>query len=121
LAAVLGPALTTTIAKLIVELAAFPLGWLATLLTLRSATAFALLAAVLTLFVGVLSAVVVVTVAVAVMLLTGMVKVKVITIEAPGASVSVVVFAPLVLIVPPAVPTTRLPVTLAAVLVPLLL
>ena len=62
-AAVLGPALTTTIAKLIVELAVFPLGWLATLLTLRSATAFALLAAVLTLFVGVLSAVVVVTVA----------------------------------------------------------
>ena len=52
---------------------------------------------------------------------TGMVKVKVITIEAPGASVSVVEFAPLVLIVPPAVPTTRLPVTLAAVLVPLLL
>jgi hypothetical protein len=121
-AAVLGPALTTTIAKLIVELAVFPLGWLATLLTLRSATAFALLAAVLTLFVGVLSAVVVVTVAVAVTSLTAMVKVKVSVIVCPGVSVSVFVLpVPLVVITPPAVPTTTLPVTFAAVLVPLLL
>jgi hypothetical protein len=121
-AAVLGPALTTTIAKLIVELAVFPLGWLATLLTLRSATAFALLAAVLTLFVGVLSAVVVVTVAVAVTSLTAMVKVKVSVIVCPGVSVSAFVLpVPLVVITPPAVPTTTLPVTFAAVLVPLLL
>jgi hypothetical protein len=98
------------------------LGWLATLLTLRSATAFALLAAVLTLFVGVLSAVVVVTVAVAVTSLTAMVKVKVSVIVCPGVSVSVFVLpVPLVVITPPAVPTTTLPVTFAAVLVPLLL
>jgi hypothetical protein len=121
LAAVLGPALTTTIAKLMVELAVLPLGWLATLLRLRSALALTASAAVPMLLVGVLSAVVVVTVLVAVTLLTGMVKVKVSWIDAPGARLSVVVFAPLVLIAPPAVPTTTLPVTLAAVLVPLLL
>ena len=61
-----------------VELAVLPLGWLATLVRLRSASAVTLVAAVPTLLVGVLSAVVVVTVAVPVTLLTGMVKVKVI-------------------------------------------
>jgi hypothetical protein len=48
LAAVLGPALTTTRAKLIVPLAVSPLGWLAVLLRLRSATALTLVLLVLT-------------------------------------------------------------------------
>jgi hypothetical protein len=68
LAAVLGPALTTTRAKLIVPLAVLPLGWLAVLLRLRSAIALTLMLLVLTLLVAVLSAVVVVTVLVAVTL-----------------------------------------------------
>jgi hypothetical protein len=64
--AVLGPALPTTITKLIVLPAVFPLGRLAVFVMLRSALVFTTIVAVLTLFVGVLSAVVVVTVLVAV-------------------------------------------------------
>jgi hypothetical protein len=66
LAAVLGPALPTTITKLIVVLAVFPLGRLAVFVIDRSALVFTTIVAVLRLFVGVLSAVVVVTVLVAV-------------------------------------------------------
>jgi hypothetical protein len=75
---------------------------------------------VLTLLVAVLSAVVVVTVLVAVTLLTGAVKVKVRVIDCPGVRLMPLVLPVLlVVIVPPAVPTTTLPVTFAAVLVPL--
>ena len=99
-AAVLGPAFTTTIAKLMVELAVFPLGWLRHLAHLRSATAFRHhQCRRATLFVGVLSAVVVVTVLVAVTLLTGTVKVKVNWIEAPGARSVSVVFAGAVVLI----------------------
>jgi hypothetical protein len=119
LLAALGPRLLTTSAKLIVAPAPVPLGVLAVLTMRRSALALTAAVAVAVLLAVFGSAVVVVIVLVPLTCVAGTVKVTVCETEAPTASVGVLKLA--VVITPPAVPMTTLPVTLAAVLVPLLL
>ena len=96
-----------------------PLGVLAVLTMRKSALALTAAVAVAVLFVRFGSAVVVVIVLVPLTCVAGTVKVTVCETEAPTASVGVLKLA--VVITPPTVPMDTLPVTLAAVLVPLLL
>jgi hypothetical protein len=100
LAAALGPALLTTIAKLIVAPAPVPLGVLAVFTTVRSALALTVIVSVPLLLAVLLSGVVVVTVLVALTgPLPGTTKLMVWVLVAPGASVPIVYTA--VVSVPP--------------------